>query len=146
MTTLFKELHQRNKNVKNYSELLIQKYGYNWNNMPPKFMVALNNLIGESALMTNNNNNTKKTNNLPELSHTQWRNILNCYIELYKGVEPKNVTNSNLYDSTLMYMKHKLLSTNNGTNNGNRSKRNNNMLKFKNTFKKYNKTHNRKHV
>ncbi len=33
MSTLMKELLQRNQNVKNYSELLIKRYGYNWGNI-----------------------------------------------------------------------------------------------------------------
>jgi hypothetical protein len=130
-----KELEQRNKNVKFYSKLLTKRYGYNWGNIDKKFMVALNDLINESIVMTNN------TNNIPELSNTQWRNILNCYIELYKGVEPKNVTNTNLYNSTLKYINYKLFITNKGNNRGNNRRntnRRNNLNKFKKSFKVYN--------
>ena len=135
MWTLLKELLQRNQNVKNYSELLIKRYGYNWGNIEKRFTDALYALISQSVDMSNHNKV-----DLPELSSEKWKNILNCYNELYNE-GPKNVNKYNLYNSSLEYFNYKAYITNNMNNRSknNRSKhtRNKNIMRKRlNQFKK----------
>ena len=77
---------------------------------------------------------------LPELSSEKWKNILNCYNELYNE-GPKNVNKYNLYNSSLEYFNYKAYITNNMNNRSknNRSKhtRNKNIMRKRlNQFKK----------
>lgn len=136
MWTLLKELLQRNQNVKNYSELLIKRYGYNWGNIEKRFTDALYALISQSVDMSNHNKV-----DLPELSSEKWKNILNCYNELYNE-GPKNVNKYNLYNSSLEYFNYKAYITNNMNNRSknNRSKHTINKNIMRKRLKQFKKT------
>ena len=79
---------------------------------------------------------------LPELSSEKWKNILNCYNELYNE-GPKNVNKYNLYNSSLEYFNYKAYITNNNMNNrskNNRSKHTINKNIMRKRLKQFKKT------